>query len=156
MADTGPMGGGGGGNVPRPISCDSPQCQSALSAVATDRNRVLSKCAQVEATKGRRDLLAIIAGALLTAGLAALAAAAAATSTFFGIPAAIVLLLVAVSLLATALLFAIAASSAAIQYGIQQAELNSERARFTDDATKVTMSCPSICWGDLTLPACPD
>lgn len=156
MADTGPGGPGSGGNVPLPLGCDTPQCQSALAAVATDRNQVLSKCAQVEATKGRRDLLAIIAGALLTAGLAALAGAAVATGTFFGIPAAVVLFWIAVTLLATALLFAIAASAAAIQYGIQQGELNAERTRFTNDATKVTTSCPSNCWGDLTLPACPD
>ena len=155
MADTGPTGPGSPPKVPM-LSCDSSQGQSALAAVATDRNRVLSKCAQVEATKGRRDILAIIAGALLTAGLAALAGAAVATGTFFGFPAAIVLLLVAVSLLATALLFAIAAAAAAIQFGIQQGELNAERTRFTDDASKVTMSCPSSCWGDLALPPCPD
>jgi len=81
---TGP-GDNGNGNIPRPfLSCDSPECMNALAAGATDRNRVLSKCAQVEATKGRRDLLAIIAGALLTAGLAALAAAGAASASYFG------------------------------------------------------------------------
>jgi fatty acid desaturase len=155
MADTGPMGPGNGGNIPRP-SCDSPQCQSALGAVATDRNRVLSKCAQVEATKSRRDTLAAIAGALLALGVALLIGAGAATATVFGIPLAVILFWAAVTVIATAILFGLFALIAGIQYAVQQGELNAERARFTDDASKVTMACPSNCWGDLTLPACPD
>ncbi len=149
-------GGPGDGGIPRPLSCDSPECQSALAMVATDRNRVLSKCAQVEATKSRRDTLSAIAGLLLAAAVALLIGAGAATATVFGIPLAYILFWAAVSLFATAVLFGILALITAAQYGVQQGELNGERTRFTNDASAAMTSCPSTCWGDLTLPACPD
>jgi len=92
-----PTGPGMGGPPPRPLTCDSQECQSALVAVATDRNRVLSKCAQLEATKGRRDTLAaIVAGLLILAG-ALLIGAGAATATVFGVPLAVVLVIAAIA-----------------------------------------------------------
>lgn len=82
-----PTGPGTGGPPPPPMrsTCDSQECQAALAAVADDRNRVLSKCAQVEATRGRMNLLAAIAAAFATLAVAALVGAAAASGTFFGI-----------------------------------------------------------------------
>ena len=151
-----PVPGGGRGPGFPGLTCDSPACQSALGMVAIDRNRVLSKCAQVEATKGRRDALAAIAAALLVAAVALLIGAGAATATVWGILLAAALLIAAIAAFALFSLFASFALAAAVQYAIQVGELNAERARFTDDAANVTRSCPSTCWGDLTLPSCPD
>jgi len=117
---------------------------------------VLSKCAQLEATKGRRDTLAaIVAGLLILAG-ALLIGAGAATATVFGVPLAVVLVIAAIAVFVVAVLVGLGALIAEIQFVVQQGELNGERTRFTNDASKVMAACPSTCWGDLTLPACPD
>ncbi len=153
---TGPPGvpEGPPGDIPRPLSCDSQECRAALAEVATNRNRVLSKCAQVAATKNRMLLMAGIAGFFATLAVGLLAAAAGATSTFFGIPAAIVLLVAAIVAAAIAALFGIFAAIGAAQLAVQQGELNGERQRFTNSTAAVIASCPASCWGDLTLPAC--
>ena len=147
--------GGPGDGVPRPvITCDSTECQSALAEVATDRNRVLSKCAQVAATRDRVNFCAAIATAFATLAAGLLAAAAAASATWVGIPAAIVLLVVAIVMASIALTFATFAVIGAIQLAVQQGELGREKTRFTDAASAVMTACPSTCWGDLTLPTC--
>lgn len=151
--DTGP---GPGDGVPRPaLSCDSPECQSALAAVAVDRNRVLSKCAQVSATRSRMNLMAAIAAFFfgLAVGLAG-AAIAASHAGPIGVIAAWVLAILAISAFATAILFGIFAAIGAAQLAVQQKELNDERTRFTNDVSTVLASCPSTCWGDTSLPPC--
>ena len=150
---------GPGGGVPRPvISCDSLQCQVALAAVATDRNRVLSKCAQVMATRSRMNLMAAIAGFFfgLATALAGAAIAAAAAGGPYGVIAAWVLGALALSAFATGILFGIFAVIGAAQLAVQQAELNAERMRFTNDVSAVVAACPSTCWGDVSLPSCPE
>jgi hypothetical protein len=151
-----PGGGQGPGEIPRPLSCTSSECQSALAAVATDRNRVLSKCAQVMATRSRMNLMAAIAAFLFTlaVGLAGAAIAAAAAGGPLGKLAALVLAGLAVSAFATAILFVIFAAIGAAQLAVQQKELNDERARFTNDVSAVISSCLPSCYGDLALPAC--
>ena len=153
---TGP--GGPGDGVPRPVlSCTSPECQSALAAVAIDRNRVLSKCAQVSATRSRMNLMAAIAGFFfgLATALAGAAIAAAAAGGPYGVIAAWVLGALALSAFATGILFGIFAAIGAAQLAVQQKELNDERTRFTNDVSVVIASCPSSCWGDTSLPPCP-
>jgi hypothetical protein len=151
---TGPPG-DGPGDVPRPeLSCDSQACRSALAEVANNRNRVLAKCAQVAATRGRMTLMAAIAGFWFTAAIALAAAAAGATATWFGIPAAIVLFIAAAIALAIAILFAIFAAIGAAQLAVQQGELGQERLRFMNSTQAVQDNCPASCWGDLSLPAC--
>jgi hypothetical protein len=147
-----------GGEIPRPtLSCDSPECQSALAAVAVDRNRVLSKCAQVMATRSRMNLMAAIAAFFfgLATALAGAAIAAAAAGGLYGVIAAWVLAALALSAFATGILFGIFAAIGAAQLAVQQKELNDERTRFTNDVSAVLASCPSSCWGDTTLPPCP-
>jgi hypothetical protein len=151
-----PGGGPPGGKPNIPLSCTSSECQSALATVAADRNRVLLKCAQVEATKSRRDTFAAIGASLLAIAAALLIGAAAATASVLGAPLAPLLFWLAVSFAATAvLLFAIAAVFE-IQYLVQQGELNAERTRFANAVSDVTSMCPSSCWGDISVPACPD
>jgi hypothetical protein len=143
--------------VPVPVlTCDSAECRAALAAVAIDRNRVLSKCAQVSATRSRMNLMAAIAGVLFTlaVGLAGAAIAAAAAGGPYGVIAAWVLGALALSAFATALLFSAFAAIGAAQLAVQQKELNDERTRFTDDVTKVTKACLPNCYGDLSLPPC--
>lgn len=156
---TGPPGGpptGPPGGEPKSLSCTSSECLSALAAVATDRNRVLSKCAQVMATRSRMNLMAAIAAFLFTlaVGLAGAAIAAAAAGGPYGVIAAWVLAALALSAFATAILFTIFAAIGAAQLAVQQKELNDERTRFTNDVSAVTSSCLPSCYGDLTLPAC--
>jgi hypothetical protein len=124
--------------------------------VADDRNRVLLKCAQVEATKSRRDTFAAIGGSLLLLAGALLIGAAAATASVFGIPLAYILFWAAVSVAATAVLFLLIAAIFEAQFLVQQGELNGERTRFANAASAVMSACPSSCWGDLSVPACPD
>jgi len=102
------------------------------------------------------NLMAAIAGAFATLAVAALVGAGAACATFFGCLAGIVLLIVAIVLASIALTFATFAAIAAVQLAVQQAELNTERTRFSNDVSKVLATCPSTCWGDTSLPACPD
>jgi len=157
MHDTMPMGDtlpDGPPDVPRPVSCSSTECQSSLAAVATDRNRVLSKCAQVAATRSRMNLMAAIAAFFVGVFTALIAAAAAASGTIFGIPVGLALAVAAFSALATAILFGIFAAIGAAQLAVQQGELNNERLRFANDVSMVLASCPSTCWGDTSLPAC--
>jgi hypothetical protein len=143
------------GGIPKPaLSCDSTECQSALAAVATDRNRVLFKCAQVTATHNRVNLMAAIAGAFLGLATALVGAAIAALATGVAAAIAVVLFIAAGSAFATATLFAVFAAIGLAQLAVQQAELNTERSRFTTDVSTVLSSCPSTCWGDITLPAC--
>ncbi len=154
-----PGGPGGPGNgIPRPtLSCTSAECQSALAAVAIDRNRVLSKCAQVSATRSRMNLMAAIAAFFfgLATALAGAAIAAAAAGGPYGVIAAWVLGALALSAFATGILFGIFAAIGAAQLAVQQNELNGERTRFTNDVSVVLASCPSSCWGDTSLPPCP-
>jgi hypothetical protein len=156
----GPPGGPGDtpgdppGDFPPPLSCDSEACRSALAEVVINRNRVLSKCAQVAATRSRMNLMAAIAAFFFGLFTALIAAAAVASATIFGIPLGIVLFWAAVSALATAILFGIFAAIGASQLAVQQGELNAERQRFTNTTSAVTANCPASCWGDLSLPAC--
>lgn len=154
---TGPPG-EGPGEIPRPLSCDSPECQSALAAVALDRNRVLSKCAQVMATRSRMNLMSAIAGFFfgLATALAGVAIAAAAAGGPYGVIAALVLGALALSAFATGILFGIFAAIGAAQLAVQQKELNDERARFTRDVSAVVSSCLPSCYGDIALPSCPE
>jgi hypothetical protein len=148
----------GGPGIPKPeLSCDSQECQSALAAVAVDRNRVLSKCAQVQATRSRMNLMAAIAAFFfgLATALAGAAIAAAAAGGPYGVIAAWVLAILAISAFATGILFGIFAAIGAAQLAVQQGELNGERTRFTNDVSTVVASCPSSCWGDTSLPPCP-
>jgi hypothetical protein len=149
-------GDGPGSGPPLPLNCDSTRCQTALAAVVTARNGVLLKCAEVEATKSRRDTFAAIGVALLTLAAALLIGAGAATATVIGIPLAALLFWAAVSVAATAVLFLLIAAIFEIQYLVQQGELNAERTAFANAASGVMAACPSSCWGDLSLPSCPD
>jgi len=84
--------------------------------------------------------------------MAAIAAAAAGGP--YGVIAAWVLGALAVSAFATGILFGIFAAIGASQLAVQQGELNGERTRFTNDVSTVIASCPSMCWGDTSLPPC--
>lgn len=152
----GPGNDGPGNGPPLPLDCASTRCQSALAAVATARNAVLLKCAEVEATKSRRDTFAAIGVALLTLAAALLIGAGAATATVIGIPLATLLFWAAVSVAATAVIFLLIAAIFEIQYLVQQGELNAQRTAFSTAASNVMAACPSTCWGDLSVPACPD
>ena len=146
--DTGPPG------DPRGVSCTSSACINALAELATARNLVTFKCGQVASARSWMNTLAAIAATLLGLAIAAFAGAAAATATVFGIPLAVILFWIGVTLLATAILFGILAGIAALRVLVLEGELNGARADFTSAVTKVTNSCPTTCWGDLTAPSC--
>lgn len=141
-------------DIPRPVTCDSPECVAALAEVVRTRAVIIFKCGQVASARARTNAMAAIAGALFTLAIGAFAAAGAASATIFGIPLAAVLFWIAVTLLATAILFAIFAAIGFAQIAVLEGELNRARSDFINATDAVTKACPVMCWGDLTMPSC--
>jgi hypothetical protein len=148
-------GDGGPPFDPESLRCTSFECATALAAVAQARGVIIFKCGQVASARSWMNTLAAIAATLFGLAIAAFAAAAAALNiVIVGIVLAKLLFWIGITLLATAILFAILAGIAAIRVLVLEGELNQARVNFADAVTRVTTSCPSTCWGDLTMPSC--
>ena len=101
------------------------------------------------------NTLAAIAATLFGLAIAAFAAAASALNiVIVGIVLAKLLFWLGISLLATAILFAVLAGIAALRVLVLEGELNQARVDFAAAVARVTSSCPATCWGDLTPPSC--
>lgn len=156
MGDPAPVPEGGAPPFdPSSLSCTSFACTSALAAVASARGVVIFKCGQVATARSWMNTLAAIAATLFGLAIAAFAAAASALNiAIVGIVLAKLLFWLGISLLATAILFAVLAGIAALRVLVLEGELNQARVDFAAAVARVTSSCPATCWGDLTPPSC--
>lgn len=149
-----PGGGGPGGGPPDPL-CNTPKCQSALASVVTAKKQVITQCAAVETLKGNYIALLVGAIAALLAAIGLLVGAAVSLS-FGNILAGVICFVLAAALL---LLFAILLANEIVakqQFDAQLAVLNTDRSSLNSAMNSVRASCPELCWGDLSTPACPD
>ena len=117
MGDPAPVPEGGAPPFdPSSLSCTSFACTSALAAVASARGVVIFKCGQVATARSWMNTLAAIAATLFGLAIAAFAAAASALNiVIVGIVLAKLLFWLGISLLATAILFAVLAGIAALE-----------------------------------------
>jgi hypothetical protein len=142
-----------------PLSCDSTPCISARAELVNAGNVVRMKCAQVASIKATRDIFAAIAAVFATLAVALLAAAAAAGSTIivlgpFSFALAAALVAAAIVMAALAALLFVLAGIFEVQMLVVEGELGTAKGNFVTATNHVTASCPTSCWGDLTMPSC--
>jgi hypothetical protein len=148
-----PVPGGGGG--PPQTACDTPQCQAALGALATARRQVIAQCAIVESAKTTLFILQALAILMLAIAISLFIAAAGFFSAL-NILEGLATAAAGAALFATFLLFLPKIAAASRQYQTQLTELNNDRSNFSAVANNVEKDCPQPCWGDLSIPGCPD
>jgi hypothetical protein len=132
-------------------SCTSQACATAQIAQDVARSAVKIKCDEVEAARGRRDVFAAMAAALLTLAAALFVGAGAATATVLGFPLAAILFWIAVSVAATALALLTVALVFEAQRLVILGELGAAKGRFLSARNDVMLACLPSCWGDASI-----
>ena len=160
-----PVGPGGKPPFPDPktLDCLSTACQAAQAEKVMRTNDFILKCGEIAAADARASaLLAVVMsifgaiGAILGAVITAVGGVTAALAIFAALPGILKLIIVGifVTLVATALFFLTLYAIAKIQVAILEGNLNGLRLAFLSAVNKIMQSCPTNCWGDLTLPKC--
>lgn len=154
-----------GGNPPGPaLDCLSSACRSALAAIVDDRNNIIMKCAQINTAQAWVNFLlaaigvifgiigAVIAYFVDKIGLAVLIAVIVGTSPVTQLVDALILILAVLLSIILTLLTIIAGIE--IYILVLRGQLGDFQNQFLSDVKQVEKSCPTTCWGDLTLPEC--
>jgi hypothetical protein len=154
-----------GGNPPGPdLDCLSSSCRSALSAIVDDRNNIIMKCAQINTAQAWVNALLSVIGVIfgiLSAvvayfvdkiGLAILLAIILGTSPVTQLATALGIIVAALLSIILTLLTIIAGIE--IYILVLRSQLGNLQNQFLSDVNQVKKSCPTTCWGDLTLPEC--
>jgi hypothetical protein len=127
------------------------------------KNDFLLKCGEIAAAEARASAFFAVVmsifgaiGAILGAVITAAGGVTAALAIFLALPSFLKVVVVGifVTLVATALLFLTLYAVAKIQVAILEGNLNGLRQAFLSAADDIMRSCPTNCWGDLTLPNC--
>lgn len=157
MGGEGPVPGGGpGGQGGPPINlCDTPQCQAALAAVVDGKRQIVAQCAIVESVKTTLFILRTLAILMFVLAIS-LAVAAIGFFMALNILEGIVTAAAAAALFVAFLQFLPKLASTEQQYQTQLAVLNNDRSGFSAAVNDVKKNCSQACWGDLSIPACPD
>jgi len=160
-----PTGPGGKPPFPDPktLDCLSTACQAAQAEKVMRTNDFILKCGEIAAAEARASAFMAVAvsifgviGAILGAVVTAVGGVAAALAIFAALPWILKVIIVGifVTLLATALLFLTLYAIAKVQVAILEGNLNGLRQAFLSSVDDIMRSCPTNCWGNLTLPTC--